>query len=90
MIATPNPVKSASPVKVVIIDDSVVVRGMISRWIETESDIVLSGYGTDGVNGIEKVRSLQPDLVILDQTRLEGPYGFDPDAKRRVDYHEGA
>ena len=66
MIATPNPVKSASPVKVVIIDDSVVVRGMISRWIETESDIVLSGYGTDGVNGIEKVRSLQPDLVILD------------------------
>ena len=66
MVPSPNPGSSTAPIKVVIIDDSVVVRGMISRWIETETDISLTGYGTDGVNGIEKVRTLQPDLVILD------------------------
>ncbi|ESQ77867.1 hypothetical protein AEYBE204_16440, partial [Asticcacaulis sp. YBE204] len=49
-----------------IVDDSAVVRGLVTRWIEAESDMVLLGSATDGAKGIEKVKELQPDVMILD------------------------
>ncbi|MEI9904046.1 MAG: chemotaxis response regulator protein-glutamate methylesterase [Asticcacaulis sp.] len=49
-----------------IVDDSAVVRGLISRWLEQEKDMVLAGLAIDGAKGIEKVREVQPDVLILD------------------------
>ena len=66
MSLNPNPAASLRPLKIMIVDDSAVVRGLISRWLEQESDMVLSGLATDGAKGIEKVREVQPDVLILD------------------------
>lgn len=49
-----------------IVDDSAVVRGLISRWLEQEPDMVLAGLAIDGAKGVEKVREIQPDVLILD------------------------
>jgi len=63
-----NPVTSASlrPLKIMIVDDSAVVRGLISRWLEHEPDMVLAGLAIDGAKGVEKVKEVQPDVLILD------------------------
>lgn len=49
-----------------IVDDSAVVRGLISRWLEHEPDMVLAGLAIDGAKGVEKVKEVQPDVLILD------------------------
>lgn len=66
MALNPQPNLTAKPIRVMIIDDSAIVRGLISRWLTTEADIELVGSATDGVQGIQKVAEYRPDLVILD------------------------
>jgi two-component system, chemotaxis family, protein-glutamate methylesterase/glutaminase len=49
-----------------VVDDSVVIRGLISRWIEAEPDMVVAASlrtGRDAVNQIERVN---PDVAVLD------------------------
>jgi two-component system, chemotaxis family, protein-glutamate methylesterase/glutaminase len=49
-----------------VVDDSVVIRGLISRWIGSEADMVVAASlrtGRDAVNQIERVN---PDVVVLD------------------------
>jgi two-component system chemotaxis response regulator CheB len=41
------------PLRVMVVDDSVVIRGMISRWIDAEPDMKVLGSlrtGLDAVN----------------------------------------
>ncbi len=66
MSVNPNPAVSLRPLKIMIVDDSAVVRGLISRWLEQERDMVLAGLAIDGLKAIEKVREIQPDVLILD------------------------
>lgn len=66
MTVNPNTAASLRPLKVMIVDDSAVVRGLISRWLEQEPDMVLAGLAIDGAKGVEKVRDIQPDVLILD------------------------
>ena len=66
MALNPNPAASLRPLKIMIVDDSAVVRGLISRWLEQEPDMVLAGLAIDGAKGIEKVKEIQPDVLILD------------------------
>ena len=52
--------------RVMVVDDSVVIRGMISRWIDAEPDMEVSASlrtGLDAVNQLERVR---PDVAVLD------------------------
>ncbi|MFT4089905.1 MAG: chemotaxis response regulator protein-glutamate methylesterase [Asticcacaulis sp.] len=66
MSLNPHTAASLRPLRVMIVDDSAVVRGLVTRWVEHEADMVLAGSATDGAKGIEKVRELQPDVLILD------------------------
>lgn len=66
MSLNPNPSVSLRPLRVMIVDDSAVVRGLVTRWIEAESDMMLVGSATDGQKGIDKLKELQPDVLILD------------------------
>lgn len=54
------------PLRVMVVDDSVVIRGFLSRWIEAESDMTVVASlrtGRDAVNQIDRV---SPDVAILD------------------------
>jgi two-component system, chemotaxis family, protein-glutamate methylesterase/glutaminase len=63
--STPNSTRH-EPLRVMVVDDSVVIRGLISRWIEAEPDMVVAASlrtGRDAVNQIERVN---PDVAVLD------------------------
>lgn len=52
--------------RVVIVDDSDLVRGGLRRMLSTEPDLEVVGEATNGQEGVALCRSLQPDLVLMD------------------------
>lgn len=64
-----NPSAAASisrRIRVMLVDDAVVVRGLFARWVEAEPDLEVVATlrtGRDAVNQLERV---DPDVVVLD------------------------
>ena len=58
---------AANPIaKVLVIDDSAVARGLMTRWVEEDPDLALVGAAVDGEQGLRKAEELKPDLIVLD------------------------
>ncbi len=53
-------------IKVLIVDDSSFVRKALARIFDAEQDIEIAGFAGDGREAIEKVMTLNPDVVTLD------------------------
>jgi two-component system chemotaxis response regulator CheB len=53
-------------VNVLIVDDSAFMRNTLSSMISSDPDINVIGMARDGVEAVEKVTSLKPDIVTLD------------------------
>lgn len=53
-------------IKVLVVDDSAVMRKIISGALSKEPLIDVVGFAANGFQAIEKVRSLNPDVVTLD------------------------
>ena len=49
-----------------LVDDSVVIRGMISRWLSSEPDIVVAASLRTGLEAVNRVERINPDIAILD------------------------
>ncbi|HET7885067.1 MAG TPA: chemotaxis response regulator protein-glutamate methylesterase, partial [Bradyrhizobium sp.] len=54
------------PLRVMLVDDSVVIRGMISRWLGSEPDIVVAAALRTGLEAVNQVERINPDIAILD------------------------
>jgi DNA-binding NarL/FixJ family response regulator len=54
------------PITIVIADDHVVVRKSLRLLIEQEPDLLLLGEAADGLEAIQAVHTLRPDLLLLD------------------------
>src|ERR1700755_420487 len=54
------------PLRVMVVDDSVVIRGMISRWIEAEPDMMVAASLRTGLGAGNQVERLNPDVAVLD------------------------
>ena len=54
------------PIKVLIADDHAIVRAGLRTLITSESDLELLGEATGGLESIEKVHELNPDVLVLD------------------------
>jgi two-component system, chemotaxis family, protein-glutamate methylesterase/glutaminase len=54
------------PIRVMVVDDAVVVRGMIARWIEAEPDLQIVASLRSGREAIEQIERAAPHVVILD------------------------
>lgn len=62
-----NPVVEAhDPYRVMVVDDSAVVRGFLTRWLDTEDDIEVVASANNGVVAIRECKKLKPEIVILD------------------------
>ncbi|MGN1125624.1 MAG: response regulator [Candidatus Gastranaerophilaceae bacterium] len=55
-----------SNVKVLIVEDHLMVRMGLSLVLEKIGDIDLIGEAEDGLTGVEKTRALLPDVVLMD------------------------
>jgi len=53
-------------IKVLIVDDSVFMRTVIRDMLSTDRSIEIVGTATNGIDALEKIRDLTPDLVTLD------------------------
>ncbi len=53
-------------IKVLIADDHAIVRAGLRTLITSESDLQLLGEATGGLESIEKVHNLLPDVLVLD------------------------
>jgi len=67
---------SATPISVVIVDDSEMVRAGLTALLGSSDQISLLGEGQDVASGIAAVAKHQPDVVLLD-IRLPDGTGFD-------------
>jgi two-component system chemotaxis response regulator CheB len=69
-IADPSPhprsVPAHDPIRVMIVDDAIVVRGLLVRWIEAEAGLQVVASLRSGREAIEQVERTDPDVVILD------------------------
>src|SRR6201747_981431 len=52
--------------RVMVVDDSVVIRGMISRWIGAEPDMVVAASLRTGLDAVNQIERIDPDVAVLD------------------------
>jgi len=52
--------------RVLVVDDSVVVRRLVSKALEAEDEVEVVGGAADGSIALANIERLQPDVVILD------------------------
>src|ERR1700735_3631920 len=69
-VALTNPAASSpvhqEPLRVMLVDDSVVIRGMISRWLNAEPDMVVAASLRTGLDAVNQVERINPDVAVLD------------------------
>ena len=63
-----------SMIKVLVIDDSALVRNLLRRILETDAAIEVVGTATDPYDAREKIKRLNPDVLTLDveMPRMDG------------------
>jgi len=59
-------IAAADPIRVMVVDDSVVVRGLVSRWIEEEQGLTVAASLRNGRDAVDQLERVDPDVVILD------------------------
>ena len=64
---------------VLVVDDSSFMRALISEMVESTREFRVVGTAADGIDAIEAIRSLAPDIVTLDieMPRLDGLQALD-------------
>ncbi|QOZ07413.1 chemotaxis response regulator protein-glutamate methylesterase [Bradyrhizobium sp. CCBAU 51765] len=64
--STTTPSRDAGPLRVMIVDDSVVIRGLISRWIGAEHDMEVAASLRTGLEAVNQIERINPDVAVLD------------------------
>ncbi len=54
------------PIEVLIVDDSVLMRRMIAKYVEEDARLKVVGFASDGEQAVRMVKELQPDVVTMD------------------------
>lgn len=55
-----------NPIRVMVVDDSVVIRGLVGRWIDEEPRLAVVASHRNGRLAVDDVIRSNPDVVILD------------------------
>lgn len=63
--------ESRVPIRVLVVDDSAVMRSLLRMTLASCPEVELVGMAADGIAGLEAIKRLRPDLVLLD---IEMPY----------------
>ena len=62
------------PIKALIVDDALFMRKAISEILESDPNLQIVGTARDGQDGLDKIKTLKPDVVTLDidMPRMDG------------------
>lgn len=58
--------KPKPPLRILLVDDSALIRDILREILESENDIRVVGEAADGREAVAKVAELKPDLVTMD------------------------
>lgn len=58
--------RGASTITVLLVDDHTLFREGVHHLLELEEDIQVVGEAGDGLEALQKIRKLQPDIVLMD------------------------
>lgn len=58
--------KKTDPIRVLIIDDSILIRKILSDILNQDPRVTVIGTADNGRDGLEKILALQPQVVIMD------------------------
>ncbi|WP_415630053.1 protein-glutamate methylesterase/protein-glutamine glutaminase [Nocardioides dubius] len=53
-------------IRVLLVDDSALVRRLVTTALQADAEISVVGVAVNGRDGVEQVKALDPDLVVLD------------------------
>src|SRR5437879_6199835 len=65
-LAPAPPVSAQDPIRVMIVDDAVVVRGLVSRWVDEEPGLKIVASLRSGREAVDQLLRHNPDVVVLD------------------------
>jgi two-component system, chemotaxis family, protein-glutamate methylesterase/glutaminase len=65
-IATGAPNRAPDDIRVMLVDDSAVVRGMVARWLSAEPGIAVVASCLNGKIALDSVEKAKPDIILLD------------------------
>src|SRR6266699_1617200 len=69
-VALVNPLAPKStlqePLRVMVVDDSAVIRGLIARWVGSEPDMMVAGSLRTGLDAVNQLERINPDVAVLD------------------------
>ena len=66
MRPAPSAASATSTTKVMVVDDSAVVRGLLARWLREVPEIEVVARHSNGKRAVDDIASSRPDVVILD------------------------
>lgn len=55
-----------TPIRVLVVDDSIVVRRLVTEVINADADLTVAGTARNGIEALKKVIDLDPDIITLD------------------------
>jgi two-component system nitrate/nitrite response regulator NarL len=60
--------------RVLIVDDSALVRRLVRAFFESHAELAVIGEAADGAEGVAKAFALKPDVIVLDMAmpRMNG------------------
>ena len=66
-VATPDHAAVANrPIRVMVVDDAVVARSLVARWVDSEPDMKVVATLRTGREAVDQVERADPDVVVLD------------------------
>src|ERR1700730_8405831 len=60
------PASAQDPIRVMVVDDAVVVRGLVSRWVDEEPGLTIVASLRSGREAVDQLLRHNPDVVVLD------------------------
>ncbi len=55
-----------NPLRILLVDDHILFRKGLARLLDAQPDFQVVGEASDGSEGVEKARTLRPDVVLMD------------------------
>ena len=66
LVTARSALASERQIRVMIVDDAVVARSIVTRWVEAEPDMKVAASLRTGREALDKLEAADPDVVLLD------------------------
>lgn len=63
---TPAASTESRRIRVMVVDDAIVVRGLFARWVDAEPDLQIVATLRSGREAVDQIERHDPDVVVLD------------------------